>query len=200
MTWCCTPPAPQRSKSPRNTGCPARRREYAHTQLGVGILRGADTAQRAQIAGAVARSALLTARLAFFDLGQPAIADRCFDVALAATREVGDHALAATVLGHMAFVPAFGHQPDKARTLLAAAFQHTWHGVSPVVRSWLHCVSSEVDGRAGAGAAGRHEIDLATASIDSDTPAPEWLDFLRCWTAGVLCRVRRSRRWRPGGG
>ena len=124
---------------------------YAHTQLGVGILRGADSGQRVRIADAVAASALLTARLAFFDLGQVAVADRCFDVALAATREAGDHALAAAVLGHMAFVPAFGQQPDRARTLLAAAFQHTWHGVSPAVRSWLHCVASEVEGRAGAG-------------------------------------------------
>jgi transcriptional regulator with XRE-family HTH domain len=150
---------------------------YAHTQLGIGILRGADNGQRANFAGAVAESALLTARLAFFDLDQAAIADRCFDVALAATREAGDHSLAAAILGHMAFVPAFANQPDKARTLLAAAFQHTWHGVSPTVRSWLHCVASEVEARAGNGAASRHEIDLATSAIDSDSTAPEWLDF-----------------------
>jgi len=150
---------------------------YAHTQLGIGLLRGVDSGQRAHFAGAVAESALLTARLAFFDLGQAAVADRCFDVALAATREAGDHALAAAVLGHMAFAPAFANQPDKARALLAAALQHTWHGVSSTVRSWLHCVASEVEGRAGNGAASRHEVDLATSAIDSDSTAPEWLDF-----------------------
>jgi transcriptional regulator with XRE-family HTH domain len=150
---------------------------YAHTQLGVEILRGADATQRAPIAGAVAESALLTARLAFFDLGQAAVADRCFDVALAATREAGDHALAAAVLGHMAFAPAFSHRPDQARSLLAAALQHTWHGVSPLVRSWLHCVASEVEARAGDWAASRHQIDLATTAIDSDDPTPAWLDF-----------------------
>lgn len=150
---------------------------YAHTQLGVGLLRGAGSGSSAPLASALAQSALLTARLAFFDLSQPAIADRCFEVALAATREAGDHGLAAAVLGHMAFVPAFGHDADGARSLLAAALQHSWHGVSPVVRSWLHCVASEVEGRAGAGATARHQIDLATAAIDKDAATPEWLDF-----------------------
>ncbi|MDH6464308.1 hypothetical protein M2302_004506 [Micromonospora sp. A200] len=57
-----------------------------------------------------------------------------------------------------------------------AALQHTWHGVSPAVRSWLHCVASEVEARAGAGTASRHQIDLATA-IGTETTPPEWLDF-----------------------
>jgi transcriptional regulator with XRE-family HTH domain len=150
---------------------------YAHTQLGVGLLRAVEESQRVVLASAVAESALLTARLAFFDLGQTAVADRCFDVALAATREAGDHSLAAAVLGHMAFAPAFGHRPENARSLLQAAFQHTWHGVAPVVRSWLHCVASEVEGRAGDGRAGLHQIDLAATALEQDAPAPPWSDF-----------------------
>jgi hypothetical protein len=50
---------------------------------------------------------------------------------LAATREAGDHALAAAVPGHMAFVPAFGRRPDGARNLLAAAVQHTGTASAP---------------------------------------------------------------------
>ncbi|GAB3146971.1 hypothetical protein GCM10027290_29520 [Micromonospora sonneratiae] len=150
---------------------------YAHTQLGIGLMRAAAGISRASLASALAESALLTARLAFFDLSQPAIAERCYDVALAATREAGDHALAAAVLGHMAFVPAFGHDPASARPLIDAALQHTWHGVSPMVRSWLHCVASEVEVRAGAAAASRHHIDLAAGAIDGDSTPPEWLDF-----------------------
>ncbi|MFV2021997.1 XRE family transcriptional regulator [Micromonospora sp. LOL_023] len=151
---------------------------YAHTQLGVGLLRAAATGtSRASLASALAESALLTARLAFFDLSQPAVAERCYDVALAATREAGDHALAAAVLGHMAFIPAFGQQPANARPLIDAALQHTWHGVSPRVRSWLHCVASEVEARAGAAAASRHHIDLAAGAVDGDSTPPEWLDF-----------------------
>ncbi|QOC93223.1 XRE family transcriptional regulator [Micromonospora craniellae] len=150
---------------------------YAHTQLGVGLLRAATGSSRTSLASALAESALLTARLAFFDLSQPAVAERCFDVALAATREAGDHALAAAVLGHMAFVPAFGHRPANARPLIDAALQHTWHGVSPMVRSWLHCVASEVEARAGGAAASRRHIDLAAGAVDGDDTPPEWLDF-----------------------
>ncbi|MFI6758831.1 multiprotein-bridging factor 1 family protein [Micromonospora sp. NPDC050417] len=150
---------------------------YAHTQLGIGLLRAASGNSRPTLATALAESALLTARLAFFDLSQPAIAERCYDVALAATREAGDHALAAAVLGHMAFIPAFSNDPSGARPLIDAGLQHTWHGVNPMVRSWLHCVASEVDARAGAGAASRHHIDLATNAIDTGSTPPEWLDF-----------------------
>jgi transcriptional regulator with XRE-family HTH domain len=150
---------------------------YAHTQLGVGLLRAATSTSRTSLASALAESALLTARLAFFDLSQPAIAERCFDVALAATREAGDHALAAAVLGHMAFIPAFGQQPADARPLIDSALQHTWHGVSPMVRSWLHCVASEVEARAGAAVASRRHIDLAAGAVESDGTPPEWLDF-----------------------
>jgi hypothetical protein len=150
---------------------------YAHTQLGVGLVRAASGPSRATLAAALAESALLTGRLAFFDLGQPAVAQRCYEVALAATREAGDHALAAAVLGHMAFIPAFGNDPGSARTLIDSALQHTWHGVSPTVRSWLHCVASEVEGRAGDGAASRHRIDLAASAIEDRQSPPEWLDF-----------------------
>jgi transcriptional regulator with XRE-family HTH domain/tetratricopeptide (TPR) repeat protein len=150
---------------------------YAHTQLGIGLVRGADGASRIGLASAVAHSALLTARLAFFDLGQVAVADRCFEVALAATREAGDHALAAAVLGHMAFRPAFAGDPETARSTLAAALQHTRHGVDPTVRSWLHCVASEVEGRAGTASAGLHQIDLAAVAMTDDNRPPEWLDF-----------------------
>lgn len=150
---------------------------YAHTLLGVGLVRASSGSSRSALAGALAESALLTARLAFFDLGQPAVAQRCYDVALAATREAGDHALAAAVLGHMAFIPAFGNDPAAARPLVEAALQHAWHGVSPVVRSWLHCVASEIEVRAGAAEAGRHQIDLAATALDAEPAAPEWFDF-----------------------
>ncbi|WP_345626486.1 hypothetical protein [Rugosimonospora acidiphila] len=45
------------------------------------------------------------------------------------------------------------------------------------VRSWLHCVASEVDAHASNGAASRHQIDLALTAIDGDGTPPEWPDF-----------------------
>src|SRR2546430_7863343 len=81
---------------------------YAHAQLGIRLLRATAAEQaRHTLSVALAESAMLAGRLAFFDLRQPAIAQRCFDAALTATRESGGHALAAAVLGHLALVPAF---------------------------------------------------------------------------------------------
>lgn len=154
---------------------------YAHTQLGLEQIRGSSGGDRVSLAVSLAESALLTARLAFFDLGRPAVAERCFDVALSATREAGDHSLAVAVLGHMAFVPIFGGQPQHARSRLDAARQHTWHGVHPAVRAWLHCIASEADARAGAGTSSRHHIDLATSAVESaaenSVDEPAWFDF-----------------------
>ncbi|GAA4572290.1 hypothetical protein GCM10023176_34920 [Micromonospora coerulea] len=43
--------------------------------------------------------------------------------------------------------------------------------------SWLHCVASEVEARAGAGAASHHQIDLAATAIEANPTPPKWLDF-----------------------
>jgi transcriptional regulator with XRE-family HTH domain len=118
---------------------------YAHTQLGVGLVRGAGASSKPAFAAGLA--------------------------------EAADHALAAAVLGHMAFVPAFGRDAAHARSLVDAALQHTWHGVSPIVRSWLHCVGSEVEARDGAGAASSRHIELAETALASDNPPPAWMDF-----------------------
>jgi hypothetical protein len=150
---------------------------FAHTHLGVELVRGAHGDHRAALAAGLAQSALLAGRLAFFDLGQPAVATRCYEVALTGSKEAGDHALAAAVLGHMAFIPGFSREPDGAQNLIAAALQHCWHGVPAIVRSWLHAVSSEIAARNGAPAVSRHEIDLAEASLTEASEAPGWFDF-----------------------
>jgi hypothetical protein len=161
-------------------GCPPRllfEAAFAHTHLGVTLVRGAGGARRTSLAAGLVQSALLVGRLAFFDLGQPDVATRCYQVALTASKEAGDHALAAAVLGHMAFIPGFSQDPDGARNLIAAALQHCWHSVHPIVRSWLHCVSSEIEAKNGAPAASRHQIDLAEGSLPKDASGLVWFDF-----------------------
>jgi tetratricopeptide (TPR) repeat protein len=144
----------------------------------VRLIRGAgDTQTRARLGSSLAASAMLAGRLAFFDLRRPAVAQRCYDVALTATREAGDHALAAAVLGHMAFLPAFTGDAAKALELVDAAQQHCWHGVSPLVRSWLHCVAAESIGRSPEPAGYQHRVDLAEASVTTVEPSPAWFDF-----------------------
>jgi transcriptional regulator with XRE-family HTH domain len=158
--------------------CPPRslfEASYAHTQLGVSLMRGTG-GDKSSLATAVAESAMLTGRLAFFDLGQAAIAERCYDVALAATREGGDHSLAAAVLGHMAFIPAFSNDSCTARALLAAAHQHAWHGVCAGIRSWLHCVASETESRARCTDESQRHVSLAENAFNN-AGQPEWFDF-----------------------
>ncbi|MGH3734663.1 MAG: helix-turn-helix domain-containing protein [Micromonosporaceae bacterium] len=152
---------------------------YANAQLGVRLMRGAASDQvRKPLGGALAECAMLAGRLAFFDLREPAVAQRCYDSALTATRSVGDHVMAAGVLGHMAFIPAFESDADRALELVDAAHQHCWYGVSPLVRSWLHCVASEAIGRSTKPAGYQRRIELAEESLNVDQDAvPDWFDF-----------------------
>ncbi|WP_169947716.1 helix-turn-helix transcriptional regulator [Microbispora sp. H11081] len=150
----------------------------AHTRLGMSLLRAApEGAVRHTLAEAAARSALLSGRVAFFDLNDGPTAARLFRMALSATRECGDHPLAAAVLAHAAFVPGFeGHRTD-AFGLLDAAFAHAWHGVGPLTRAWLHCVASEISARCGEPKECMRHIDRADHMVDAGGDDPPWLDF-----------------------
>jgi transcriptional regulator with XRE-family HTH domain len=150
----------------------------AHTKLGMSLLRTAPAgAARHTLAEASARSALLSGRVAFFDLDDSANAARLFQMALAATRECGDHPLAATVLAHAAFVPGFEGDKSAALGLLDAAFAHAWHGIGPLTRAWLHCVSSEIAARCGEPKECMRHIDRADRAVDGGGDDPHWLDF-----------------------
>ncbi len=149
----------------------------AHTGLGTDLLRESAEPVRRVLAGSVAESALLSARLAFFDLQQPGVAQRCFDVASAAVRDSANHALAAAVLAHMSFVPGFAGEGASAQPLLDAARGHARYEAGPLLRSWLHCVQAEVSARTGAV---QHSVQHARQAEDSLSTAgtdPAWLDF-----------------------
>ena len=151
---------------------------YANAQLGIRLLRATSGQQsRTILSAALAEAALLAGRLAFFDLRQPVVAQRCYDAALGATREAGDHALAAAVTGHMAFIPAFAHDTRRGLELVEVAQQHCWYGVSPLLRSWLHCVAAETIAHSSDPARRRRHTDLAEDAAPTTDPAPEWFDF-----------------------
>jgi hypothetical protein len=151
---------------------------YAHAQLGVRLLRATSSERtRATLATALAESAMLAGRLAFFDLRQPAVAQRCYETALGASREASDHALAAGVLGHMAFIPAFAGDTAHGLELVEAAQQHCWYGVTPLARSWLHCVAAETIAQSVDAAGYRRHIGLAEDAVGADRTVPEWFDF-----------------------
>lgn len=154
-----------------------------HTQLGVDMLRGSSAGgRRGALAGHVAETALLAARLAFFDLQQPASARRFYQVAIAAAREADDHQLGSAVLGHLAFIPAFAGQSGEARDLMRAAHAHAARGVSTVHRAWLYAVESEIETRVGGGSRSNALIERASETLNGPggpgaVETPEWLDF-----------------------
>jgi transcriptional regulator with XRE-family HTH domain len=148
-----------------------------HTQLGVRLLKAGKGDVRRWLAGSLAESALLGARLAFFDLRRVALAERCFEIATTAMRESGDHALAAAVYAHWSFVPGFAGDRATAQTLLDAAAGHARYASGPLLRSWLHCVHSEVSARTGAPAQSVRHAREAEDSLSTRGDDPEWLDF-----------------------
>lgn len=149
----------------------------AHIQLGLQLLRDGDGEVRCGLAGSLAESALLGARLAFFDLRQVALAEWCFGIATTAVRESGDHALAATVYAHRSFVPGFAGDGAAAQPLLDAAAGHVRYAGGPLLRSWLHCVHSEVSARTGTPTQSVRHARQAEDSLSTRGEDPEWLDF-----------------------
>jgi transcriptional regulator with XRE-family HTH domain len=156
----------------------------SHSELGLGLLHATDSpALRTRLAHPVAETALLAARLAFFDLQQPRLADSYFTVALDAAREAADRALTGAVLAHMAFVPAFAGRARRARDLMALAHDEAAGAIGAVQRSWMYAVDSEVEARLGAAATAADLIarsEGALGGIGSGAgpgAEPDWLDF-----------------------
>ncbi|MGH3839193.1 MAG: hypothetical protein ACRDSF_26375, partial [Pseudonocardiaceae bacterium] len=156
---------------------PLLRCALGHIQLGIQLLGDGEGEVRQRMAGSLAESALLGARLAFFDLRQVALAEKCFEIATTAMRESGDHALAAVVYAHWSFVPGFAGDGAAAQPLLDAAAGHARYAAGPLLRSWLHCVHSEVSARTGAPAQSLRHARQAEDSLSTRGDDPEWLDF-----------------------
>lgn len=152
----------------------------AHVHLGTGMLKStsdAEAPQSRQLASAVAESALLASRLLFFDLAQGDAAEQFFQLADDAASTSQDHALAAAVLGHRAFVPGFAGQVQPARDYLSAAHAHARYAAGPLLRSWLHCVDAEVSARVGQSRASLTRIRSAEDALVTAGTDPTWLDF-----------------------
>ena len=151
----------------------------AHAELGTELLGSAGSGMlRARLAGPVAETALLAARLYFFDVQRPEWATAYFDTARQAAREAGDPALLSAVLAHAAFPPAFAGVAGQARALIRQALEVGLRGASAEQRSWLYAVQSEVEARLGDGRAATEAIARAEAELGRGGPArPDWLDF-----------------------
>lgn len=148
-------------------------------QIGVDLLSGAQTDSTTfrQLAAAVAQTALLAARLSFFDLGDVRLAVDCFDLASHAVDASGDHALSVAVRAHRAFVPGFAGNMTEARRFLDAAHAQVRRAPGPRLRSWVHCVTAELEARTGSPAAALTRIRQAEDALATGGSDPDWLDF-----------------------
>jgi transcriptional regulator with XRE-family HTH domain len=149
----------------------------AHTNLGLHLLRSTGGRGRGQLAGSVAESALLSGRLAFFDLAEPSAAQSFLTAARALTQEAEDHALAAAVFGHIAFGPGFAGDGDTAAAVLDAAFGHAAQAEGPRLHSWLHCVGAEISARTGDSRTALLHVRQAEDALTGPGVDPTWLDF-----------------------
>ncbi len=117
----------------------------AHVSLGQELLSaGGSQAETRRLATALSESAMLAGRIAFFDLKRVQPAESDLTLALQATEEAGDHALAAAVLAHVSFLAAHNGDASAARAALSAATAHSRHRTGPLTRAWLSCVEAEV--------------------------------------------------------
>ena len=151
----------------------------AHSELGLGLLRAArNSYARAGLALPVAETALLVARMAFFDLQRPEVAQDYFDTALDAAMESGDRAMESAVLTHMAFVPAFAGIPGPARALIARAHRVAHGAVTSTQQSWMLAVEAEVEAKLGNPDQAASLISRSEAVLPTEPDqAPQWLDF-----------------------
>lgn len=158
----------------------------AHARLGRALLSTrAPAALHAQLAEAAAESLLLAGRIAFFDLHALSAAGEYLRAASDAADAVDvadDNALAAAVLTHRAFIPAYAGSAQDARDLVNAARARGGRALSRVQSGWMHAVAAEVEARFGDGQTAMTLLaqaaeDLSAADATNDQPRPDWLDY-----------------------
>jgi len=155
-----------------------------HVRLGVRLLAERPSAPHC---AAVSETALLASRIAFFDLSLrgPRVR-RWQDLALTTADRAGDHALAAAVLGHMAFAPAWSDRGAEARDTLAAARERTRRAeAAPTLHAWVDAIAAEAEVRLGTPEAAFPLLDRAADTYAppqspgswTETGPPAWLDW-----------------------
>ncbi|MYW01962.1 hypothetical protein, partial [Streptomyces sp. SID3343] len=158
-----------------------------HVRLGTQLLTAPGPARARRILSAsLAETAMLAGRMAFFDLSRPRDAKDHYLVALRAANEAGDNLLAAAIVAHTAFIPAFDAAPVAAADILDHARRTATRGAPMVMHAWFDAVQSEFEALRGTPERGLHLLDRAEDLMchPDNTPTPPWLDFFdasRLW-------------------
>jgi hypothetical protein len=155
----------------------------AHVNLGTGLVAAVPDAARRALAAAISESSLLAGRIEFFDLQNPVIAQDSFVTALQAAHEASDPLLGAAVLAHMAFIPAFSgdaQRADEARDKIRASRAFARRGpASPQMLAWVDAVEAEVETRFNDTRKALQLIHRAEdiLAAEEPRPSPPWLDW-----------------------
>jgi transcriptional regulator with XRE-family HTH domain/tetratricopeptide (TPR) repeat protein len=134
---------------------------------------------RSALLATLGRAHLLAGRLSFFDLHEPMPARAHLDLAREACQETGSHVLAATVLGHMAFLPAAKQNFSAAASYVAGARESLDRHPVSTVASWVCAVEAEISTNAGALKQAMNSLDRAREEIARAGKGftPAWFDF-----------------------
>ncbi len=151
----------------------------AHASLGCALLEETAGATRKAVAAALSETWLLAGRIEFFDLQEPGRADATLLRALQAAGEADDSLLGAAVLAHMAFVPGWSGERDKAVERMTAARTYTRRAdAAAEFWAWLDAVEAECETRCGDPRTALRLISHAEDVLREPTGVcPEWMDW-----------------------
>jgi hypothetical protein len=154
-----------------------------HVRLGGALAVSVPEAARRPLAAAMAESALLAGRIEFFDLRDPPLAQQSLVTALQAAQDAHDPLLGAAVLAHMAFIPAFSGEQERAgeardKVRAARAFARR-AAPPPEMLAWLDAVEAEAETRFGGARKALQLIHHAEETLAGGQarPSPAWLDW-----------------------
>jgi tetratricopeptide (TPR) repeat protein/transcriptional regulator with XRE-family HTH domain len=169
-----------------------------HMRTVTDLLRGPQPAGvRRQLCVAAAEVSQLAGWL-LFGIGQHEAAQSYYRVSLQASREAGDRALGAYVIGGMSFIPTASAKPDKALQYVKQAQRTATDGSPATLRAWLAALESELQASLGNAAATRTALDKAERAADDagDEERPTWIEYFdRGRLAGFagVCHIRLDR-------
>lgn len=152
----------------------------AHATLGCTLLEETAGRTRQAVAAALAETWLLAGRIEFFDLREPDRAQETLLRALQAAGEADDTLMGAAILAHMAFIPGWVGDRDKAVERMVAARTYARRATaSAEFLAWLDAVEAECETRCGHTRTALHLIGHAEdiLAAGSAVESPEWMDW-----------------------
>jgi tetratricopeptide (TPR) repeat protein len=151
-----------------------------HTRMGAHLLTETAGVSRQILAAALAESLLLAGRIEFFDLQRPEEADRTYVQALQTAGEANDPLLGSAILAHVAFIPGWVKDGERAAERIRAARVYARRGpASTEFLAWLDAVEAECETISGNTHDALRLINHAETVLagPSDHQSSDWLTW-----------------------